>query len=130
MFSKKYAVSLSVLILVSFIFLSAFSQSRAKIRAESEAERNSYLLSLGYEECYDPAEVREINIPTRFDDSFKKLNAVIKESGFDLSDYKGKTVKLYTYLFDKHKQLNIFVYKGYLVGTYITDLEDGEIYPL
>lgn len=130
MFSKKYAISLCVLILITFVFLSAFSQSRVKVGAENEAERSGYLLKLGYEESSDPTEIKEINIPIKFDNNLKKLNAIIKKSGFDLSDYKGETVELYTYIYDKHKQINMFVYKGYLIGAYITDLQNGQIYPL
>ena len=129
MFSKKYAISLCVLVLIASIFLSAFSQSRVKVGAENEAERSGYLLKLGYE-CSEPVAIKEVNIPAEFDGNFEKLNAVVKKSGFDLSVYKGETVELYTYLYDKHKQINMFVYKGYLIGSYITDLQNVQIYPL
>lgn len=53
-----------------------------------------YLLSFGLES--DEVTVDEITVPQRFNDVYENYNAIQKSQGFDLGDYRGKTLTRYT----------------------------------
>ena len=53
--------------------------------------------ALGWEVDPESESEREVIIPETFDEIFESYNALQKKAGFDLEDYRGKTVKKYTY---------------------------------
>ena len=84
--------------------------------------RLSFIVSLGWSVSAEPYEVEEVIIPSEFDAVFDGYNAIQLEQGFDLSKYKGKRVKRYTYLLDAHPsgeenvRLNLLIYKDRIIG--------------
>ena len=68
-----------------------------KIRGEDGVKE--FLSQYGWEatELVDRAEV---TVPSQFDAVYEEYNTLQKKQGFDLSKYRRKTVKRYTYLID------------------------------
>lgn len=88
---------------------------------------------MGYEDvCETPYEIVEISIPEEFNDVYIRYNNLLKKEGYDLSSYKGKKCKRYTYLIpSQNARANIIVYKGKVVGGDISSITiDGIMLPI
>ena len=88
---------------------------------------------MGYDDVSEkPVEVVEITLPTEFNDVYEKYNALLKESGYDLSLYKGKKCKRYTYLIpSQNARANILVSDGKIIGGDISGITlDGIMIPI
>ena len=65
---------------------------------------------------------REVVIPQVFDDVYENYNAMQLRCGFDLSEYKGRQVELYTYSlseypgFDGEVMCDLLVLGGKVIG--------------
>lgn len=60
-------------------------------------QRVEFIKSFGWEIDKEPIEVKEVIIPSEFNDVFSNYNSIQKKQGFNLEKYKGKTVKRYCY---------------------------------
>lgn len=97
------------IIVILITFLSNHIENKdadvmSAVTLETNEQREQYLKSLGWEfnpECTE----KEIKIPTEFNDTYSRYNEIQKSQGFDLSAFKGQTVKVYTY--------NITNFSGY-----------------
>lgn len=91
-------------------------------RAESFEQQVLIFNAFGYQVDAQPILIEEIVIPAEFDEDYEKYNSFQKLSGFDLSKYKGKRAKKYTYRVinypDSSKDVvgNIIVYNGKAIG--------------
>ncbi len=74
------------------------------VTLETNAQREEYLTSLGWEFKTD-CEEKQVKIPAEFNDVYSRYNEIQKSQGFDLEQYKGQEVTVYTY--------NITNYSGY-----------------
>ncbi|MCL2088235.1 MAG: DUF4830 domain-containing protein [Oscillospiraceae bacterium] len=63
----------------------------------SNDERVDFLKSFGWEVKTDPVEVVDVIIPTEFDEVYINYNELQKKQGYDLTPYRGKKIKRYTY---------------------------------
>lgn len=99
---------LAGIIVISITFFSnhaALSRPAAsEVTLETDAQREDYLTSLGWE-FKTPCEEKEVQIPQTFNDTYTQYNEIQKAQGFDLENYKGQTATVYTY--------NITNYAGY-----------------
>ena len=105
------------------------------MRASTADERVAFFSQFGYEISDDPLEVKEVVIPTEFDETYEKYNEIQKSQGLDLSKYKGKRVKMWSYAIKNYPGYettdgtirgNILVYEGVVVGGDISNIElDG-----
>ncbi len=91
------------------------------VAASQEDGRRAYLQELGYEPDKAEPQVREILIPTEFDEAFSSYNALQQENGMDLTAYRGKRVKCWTYKVTNYPGedtvvANLYVYKDKVVG--------------
>ena len=142
---KKIAAALSVLLVVG-IFFTVFVSSKGAaanaaqnnskkitdLNAENNEQRLKYLQSFGWEVSEEPTEIVEVAIPTEFNDVYEKYNILQKKQGFDLSPYRGKTVKRWTYDVTNypdnkpHIKANLLVFENKIIGGDICSLElDG-----
>ena len=139
---QKYliiAVVCAFTIIGGIISVSTDSTPAAKVggvnmRASTADERVAFFSQFGYDISQDPVEVKEVIIPTEFDETYEKYNELQKSQGLDLSDYKGKRVKLWSYSIKNYPAYenadcirgNILVYDGIVVGGDISNIElDG-----
>lgn len=104
----------------------------AVVSASTDEERRDYLASYGWETSAEYEE-KELTIPESWNQVYADYNEIQVNQGFDLSDYKGKRVTLYTYTvtnYDGIKQgivADMLVYDGLLIGGDICNVsaEDG-----
>ena len=104
------------------------------MRASTADERIAFFSQFGYEISEDPLEVKEIIVPAEFDETYEEYNAIQKSQGLDLSKYKGKRVKMWSYAIKNYPGYentdgtirgNILVYNGVVVGGDISNIELG-----
>ncbi len=103
------------------------------IHGESEIVR--FIESFGWKVDASPEEVTEVTIPDEFDKVFVNYNEIQKRQGLDLSSYKRKTVKRYTYNvtnyenYDGKVLINVIVYRNRVIGGDICSASpDGFVY--
>lgn len=75
-----------------------------------------YASNLGWNINPSPVSISHLVIPNQFDAVFETYNTVQKQSGFDISHFKGKRVCRYTYEVENHvHSKDSKVYLGILV---------------
>lgn len=99
---------------------------------KTNEERIDFLASFGWTAEQEPIETSETVIPTEFDETYEKYNALQKEQGYDLSAYKGKTATRYTYKITnypnesvKDVRVNMLIYENKLIGADVSSSDIG-----
>lgn len=93
---------------------------------ETEEERQTFLEGLGWTIEQEPYEIVEIVIPEEFDSSMEQYNRIQKAQAMDLSAFKGKRCRRYTYIVTNYPgrtdpvQANLLVQGGRIIGGDIT----------
>lgn len=90
---------------------------------KNNQDRVKFITSFGWHIKDEPVEIEEVLIPTIFDEVYERYNALQKENGYDLAEYKGKRIKRYTYELlsypDKPEEsvkANLLVYNNRIIG--------------
>ena len=89
---------------------------------KSNDDRLAYLNGLGWQVVPEPIATEELLIPEQFDDSYQGYLKLQSDQGFDLTQYRGKRVKRYTYQLTNYPtqtepvQIALLIYKGKVVG--------------
>ena len=89
---------------------------------KSEDDLVAFLSQFGWTVEKTPHEEREVTIPDEFDKVFTAYNELQKQQGLDLSKYRRKSVKRYTYVitnfpdYDGTVYANLLVYRGKIIG--------------
>ena len=101
-------------------------------KAGTPEERLSFLSQFGWEVEEEPAEVKEVIIPTEFDDVYNQYNTIQKEQKLDLEKYKGARVKCWSYNVKNYPgyensdgviRANLLVFDGVVIGGDISSTE-------
>lgn len=138
--AKLKKIGLAVIIVVAvaaLIYFTADNKPTARdgavsLKAGSADERLAFLSQFGWEVEEEPVEVSEVMIPAEFDEDYEKYNEIQKGQNHDLSTYKGKRVKRWTYAVKNYPgyesrsdviQANLLVYNGMVIGGDICSLE-------
>jgi hypothetical protein len=99
------------------------------VTAPTTEQRLDFLKSLGWDakdECAD-----SVDVPEQFDEVFSHYNSLQTECGFDLSNFKGKTLKRFIYTISNHPdQKNGDVVKAELLLNDQDEIVGGSIYSL
>ncbi|MBE6777521.1 MAG: DUF4830 domain-containing protein [Ruminococcaceae bacterium] len=128
---KRIFILLCVIVSVFLILIQFFSVKADYIDVSTNQKRVAYITALGITLQNDEYSKKDTVIPLEFGNVYNKYNTMQKQSGFDLSGYKGQNVTIYTYNCDTYKVVNLIVYKGRLIGGDICDLQiDGQMLPL
>lgn len=94
---KRFTATIFALVcVVSVAVLFRRAGTPIKINGKERGDRLAYIYSRGISVEKSETE-KDIIIPTEFSKNYTAYNNTVKKSGFDLSDYKGKAAKLYTY---------------------------------
>lgn len=117
------AVTGVVVIVLTFVsnHLTQSESVAAVISASTDEERRNYLATFGWETA-EEAEEKELTIPQSWNQVYSDYNEVQINQGFDLTEYKGKKVKLYTYTISNYEDsaegivADMLVYNGVLIG--------------
>ncbi|MBR3844684.1 MAG: DUF4830 domain-containing protein [Clostridia bacterium] len=81
-----------------------------------------FLKTYGWEASATPTEVQEITLPGEFNRVYTQYNDLQLAQGFDLTPYRGKAVKRYTYEVYNYPDLptgvvaNLLIYKDKVIG--------------
>lgn len=105
------------------------------LKAENAQERAAFFSQFGWEISEEPSEVKEVIIPTEFDDVYTKYNELQKKQGLDLTEYKGARVKMWSYEIKNYPEYensdtvikgNLLIFEGVVIGCDISSTElDG-----
>lgn len=84
-------------------------------------KRIEFLSRYGWTVESEPKEIIEIYIPKTFDSIYEKYNQMQIGEGLDLSKFKGKTAKRYTYVISNYEYegtvlANLIIYKNQVIG--------------
>lgn len=96
------------------------SYTYEKVRNDDDVE--GFLTQFGWQVGAQPYETAEVTIPAEFDKIFTAYNEIQKRQGLNLSGYKRKTVKRYTYVIENYPDYegtvyaNVLVYRNKVIG--------------
>ncbi len=113
-----FIIALAVLAVVLFI---KNLTNDNKVILDTEAARQEFLRSLGWQISEEPIDVRAVTVPNEWNEVFEEYNSIQKQQGFDLEKYRGKNATVYTY--------EVYNYEGKpenMVANLMTD-EDGRL---
>ena len=102
-------------------------------KIETTQDIGAYFAGRGFEVDLATATVDKVKIPRKWDDSFSAFNEVVRQSGADLTKYKGKTVEKWLALCPARSQGEqkayavLLVYKSKPVGAYLLARPGGEV---
>lgn len=97
------------------------NENAVSLKAPDNAARVAFLERLGWQVISVPIEVAEVKIPAEFGDVYERYNQLQKAQGFDLSLYKLRRVKRYTYEITNYPghegvRANLLVYGDTIIG--------------
>lgn len=131
-FTRKNIIAIIVLFLIVLsLSLKVSSVFTDSIEADTERKRIAFIENLGITVSGSPS-VKEITIPESFSAVYENYNKLQEKAGFDLAEYKGETVKVYSYKEkDNDRIVNLIVWDGILIGGDISEVKlSGEMLPL
>ena len=114
--------ALAALVLTFTLGGRAVAASAEVKNVKDNDDRLGYLIGLGWQVSPQPIATEELLIPQEFDDSYRDYLKLQEDQGFDLTQYRGKRVKRYTYQLtnyptqDEPVQISLLIYKNRVVG--------------
>ena len=106
----------------------------ARTVSEKEVPAFSRIIrEMGYDDVSEkPYEVVEFTIPMEFNNVWNNYNNLLRENGYDLTPFRGKRCKRYTYLIpSENARANIIVCDGEIIGGDISSITlDGIMVPI
>lgn len=129
---KVLAIIFGFVTITFLIAIWSLSLKYTVIDGSTHERRMLYITDLGYAVDEEGFISKDTVIPSEFSDVYRNYNKIQKSAGFDLSNYKGKAVTVYSYpIKHENKNLTLIVYKGKVVGGDISDVAlNGEMKPL
>ena len=100
----------------------AAASAAAPKKVKTDEDRIAYLESCGWQVNPEPIAVEELLIPEEFDETYTEYLALQESQGFDLTEYRGKRVKRYTYEITNYPtgesgvQAALLIYKNQVIG--------------
>ncbi len=131
-FSKRNLLAtLLATVIIIFTLGQVYSAANVPKNAETNALRLNYISSLNYKVEDETPTEKQITIPVKFNKVYNKYNELQKEAGFNLEDYCGQNVTMFTYKLKDNYYANIIVLKGRIIGGDIcSNSLYGEMLPL
>ena len=116
---------------------SATVSSGKKTKLATTQEMVDYIAQKGFTADMQTAQVAEVQIPKKFDDSFTAFNEKIKQNdGLSLEKYKGEKVNKWTFDIIGYNEDGtdavavLLIKKEKLIGAYILEKPDGIAKPM
>ena len=125
------AVMCIVLAVITKDSIETAGGTQNNVRASTDEERIAFLSQFGWSVDEEPVEVKEVIIPSQFDEVYEKYNLIQKNQGFDLEQYRSKRVKKWTYIVRNYKgyensnciRATLLVFDGNVIGGDICSVE-------
>ena len=90
-------ITFAAVVLTASLIVSFKNEGAKVVSAADDLSVLGYISSFDIEVDKDGLKEDEIKVPASFNEVYKNYNKIQKEQGFDLENYKGKTLKRYTY---------------------------------
>lgn len=108
----------------AFVDESVSSAESVDSKIDDSASVLGFISSLGWEVNETPDEIREVIIPSEFDDVYTNYNEIQLAQNYDLSEFKGERVKKWTYTVNNYPgcegeefiKINILICDGKVIG--------------
>ncbi len=115
---KNKAVVITV-VLAGILMLTIITASVVPLNSQSVAAK--YVERLGWQIDRNPLETVDVHIPAQFDNVYNNYNAIQKQAGFNLENYKGKDVTRYTfsiknYYGEQGVRADVLMYDNKVIG--------------
>ncbi|MBR5922820.1 MAG: DUF4830 domain-containing protein [Clostridia bacterium] len=135
---KSLAAVFLLLLTVIIVSGQFYAAANPRKTARTNAQRVSYIKSLGLIPDENAMESKTVTLPSEFSAVYKNYNELQKQAGYDLTAYKGVKVTVYTYPVGKIRKdcnddyyINLMVYRGRIIGGDISSRNIyGEMLPL
>ncbi len=102
-----------------------FSVKAEAITLSTNAQRVEYIKGLGISLKNDEYTTKKVIIPEEFGEVYNRYNKLQLKANFDLSDFRGKEVTIFTYSCIDERVVNLIVYKDKLIGGDIAEIKLG-----
>lgn len=136
------ALALGVFVVFTVISLMVLSREskmtsndgNLNLKASNNEDRMSFISQFGWDVDEEPVEIKEIILPTDFDETYTAYNQIQRDQGFDLLEYAGERAKRWTYVIKNYEgyenkeciHINILVCDGVVIGGDVCSVElDG-----
>ncbi len=129
-FTKKGLAVIFALVILFLIIVGQFSTVNLNfIDGSTNQKRMEYFTSIGLDVNATAVLVKQTRIPEKLSGVFLEYSNILKKSGFDISDYRGKNATYYCYSLknEPQKSVNILVVEDKIIAGDITDNLSGEI---
>lgn len=119
---KGLSALLAAMIAVILICCEICAVSNMDFNASTNAKRLEFIRNTGYEVLSNEPETKTVEIPEAFSDVYKNYNKLQRSAGYDLSNYKGCDVVIYTYKiktpsgYNGDCVFNMMVYNNRVIG--------------
>ncbi len=119
--SKVLLWSIIVIVVIGIVMLISGkignneSAHQKSLKAATTDEQILFLQTFGWDADPAPNEIIDISIPAQFDEVYEKYNEIQKNQGFDLSSYKGQSVKQIKYTIVNYPDCDDKVYAVILI---------------
>ena len=142
---RRFFAMLGCAVVLSGVFLGINGLADGARAAEAAADGKTvksaedmvnFLLGYGVEADVSTAQVLQVTIPKKFDESFKAFNEVIQDCGMDLTGYKGKLVEKWVLqcpnrtVEDQTAYAVLLVRNARVIGGYLLYQPSGEVLSL
>lgn len=127
--TKKGIAVIIAVALLGFILVGQFlSVTANEIDLSTNEKRVQYIGTLGINLASDDFTQKQVVIPHTFSKVYNNYNTLQRKAGFDLQNYRGKQVTVFTYNIDSDRVVNLMTYNGKLIGGDIASLKiDGKM---
>ncbi len=124
-------LSIVAVAIIAIVLASKGANDRTEAyKMSNEHQRQEFISQLGWEVSEEYDTCRIVIIPQEFDEVYTEYNDLQKAQGFDLEDFKGKTVEIYSYPVynypnEQEVMMNLMVCDGRLIGGDICSVKLG-----
>lgn len=124
-------LSIVAVAIIAIVLASKGANDRTEAyKMSNEHQRQEFISQLGWEVSEEYDTCRIVIIPQKFDEVYTEYNDLQKAQGFDLEDFKGKTVEIYSYPVynypnEQDVMMNLMVCDGRLIGGDICSVKLG-----
>lgn len=129
-----YVVTFFLILVAVFIFEAAAIGGNNHSKYSAENNGLVFLEKHGISVDVSTFAVDEIKMPSKFNDIYENYNNLQKRAGFDISLYRGKTVKKLSYRVNGYEEVvfvNLLVFDNKIIGGDISSTAlDGFMKPL
>ena len=130
---KRASVIVLIAVIISFVLMAFLGARVKKVSSihpiSSNEDRVAFLNGCGWIVSDKDIQEADIIIPSEFNAVYTEYNNLQKKQGYDLSFYKGITVKKYTYEVKNYPntvenvRANVLIYKDRVIGGDVSSIE-------